>query len=284
MPQPQTSIWGTILTCVEIGLNIYALQAERDQGIVLDADYAKKALSENAFQLGKERDGHVYFDDVKSIVPTYELAKQGAITHPELHAVAENPEQLVTEGHYFAPEYFGDFPPPHDDHGQAYPQQQTWDNGVFLVERPQGMQLAVHQTIAEHVLSDMALMHAAGHESYWFYPLNDCAIPIYELSASHPGVLAKVINEDSLLHTLCDDYPSYVGIHNLHTEEWGHIFDRPAPSSLFLQAQLDEAAGRNNEDIPLSPSSYSAQSQEFQTMQTHEPTDAFYEPSDGMEW
>lgn len=28
MPQPQTSIWGTILTCVEIGLHIYALQAE----------------------------------------------------------------------------------------------------------------------------------------------------------------------------------------------------------------------------------------------------------------
>lgn len=45
MPQPQTSIWGTILTCVEIGLHIYALQAERDQGIVLDADYAKKPLA-----------------------------------------------------------------------------------------------------------------------------------------------------------------------------------------------------------------------------------------------
>ncbi|OME10705.1 hypothetical protein [Paenibacillus odorifer] len=284
MPQPQTSIWGTILTCVEIGLHIYALQAERDQGIVLDAEYAKKALSENALQLGKERDGHVYFDDVKSIVPTYELAKQRAITHPELQSVAENPEQLVPDGHYFAPEYFGEFPPPQDDQGQAYPQQQTWDNGVFLVERPQGIQLAVHQTVAEQVLSDMALMHAAGHESYWFFPLSDCAIPIYELSASHPGVLAKVINEDSLLHTLCDDHPAYVGVHNLHTEEWGHIHDCPAPNSLFLQAQLDEAAERNNEDPPLSPSSYPAQSQEFHTMQTHESTDAFYEPSDGMEW
>lgn len=121
-------------------------------------------------QLGKERDGHVYFDDVKSIVPTYELAKQGAITHPELQAVAESPEQLVTEGHYFAPEYFGDFPPPQDGQGQVYPQHQTWDNGVYLVERPQGMQLAIHQTIAEHVLSDMALMHAAGHGAYWFFP------------------------------------------------------------------------------------------------------------------
>lgn len=53
MPQPQTSIWGTILTCMEIGLHIYALQAERDQGIVLDAEYAKKRSAKTRYNWEK---------------------------------------------------------------------------------------------------------------------------------------------------------------------------------------------------------------------------------------
>ncbi|MNM86698.1 hypothetical protein D3C81_988580 [compost metagenome] len=142
----------------------------------------------------------------------------------------------------------------------------------------------MHQGIGEKVLSDMALHHAAGYGEYLFFSLNDSAIPIYELSASHPGVLAQVVNEDSLLHTLCDDYPAYVGMHNLHSEEWGHIYDRPAPKSLFLQVQLDQAAGQGYEEMSTTPSSYGLQKQEAPNMQAHEPSDAFYEPSDGMEW
>ncbi|MNO15976.1 hypothetical protein D3C76_56480 [compost metagenome] len=286
MSQPQASIWGTILTCVEIGLHVYALQAEHNQGLVVDAEFAKEKLSEEALKLGKQQGEHIYFDDVKSIVPTYELAQQGAINHPELNEVIANPEKLAQEGHYFAPEYFGEFEAPRDAAGQELSPCQRWDNGIYLIERQGVPQLAVHQTAGNQVLSDMALHHASGQGDYYFYPLDDCAIPVYELSASHPGVLAQIMNEDSLLHTLCDDYPQYVGMHNLHTEEWGHIHDCPAPKSLFLQAQLDYVAQhepfQSENDAPIA-SAY-VQSDRSPTLQARESPEEFFEPSEGMEW
>lgn len=286
MPQPQISIWGTILTCVEVGLHIYALQAEHTQGIVLDADFAKEKLSEEALKLGQQHGDHIYFDDVKSIVPTYELAQQGAINHPELSEAIANPENLIQDGHYFAPEYFGEFEAPQDATGLEISTSQRWDNGIYLAERQGVQQFAVHQTVGNQVLSDMALHHASGQNDYYFFPLNDCAIPVYELSASHPGVLAQIINEDSLLHTLCDNYPQYVGMHNLHTEGWGHIHDCPAPKSLFLQAQLDHAAQHEpfqlEADVHLA-STY-VQSDSSPTLQARESPEDFFEPSEGMEW
>lgn len=286
MPQPQISIWGTILTCIEIGLHIYALNAEHNQGLVLDAEFAKEKLSEEALKLGQQQGDHIYFDDVKSIVPTYELAKQGAINHPELNEVITNPEELAQEGRYFAPEYFGEFEPPRDSEGKELSSCRRWDNGIYLVERQGLQQLAVHQTAGNQVLSDMALHHASGQGDYYFYPLDNCSIPVFELSASHPGVLTQIINEDSLLHTLCDDYPQYVGMHNLHTEDWGHIHDCPAPKSLFLQTQLDHVAQHElfqaETDAQLA-SSY-VQLDSSPILQVRESSEEFFEPSEGMEW
>ncbi|WP_018885717.1 hypothetical protein [Paenibacillus massiliensis] len=286
MPQPQTSIWGTILTCVEIGLNIYALQAEHNQGLVVDANFAREKLSEEALKLGQQQGDHIYFDDVKSIVPTYELAQQGAINYPELSEVIANPDKLAQEGRYFAPEYFGEFDPPQDAAAKEFNSYQRWDNGIYLAERHGVEQLAVHQTAGNQVLSDMALHHASGQGDYYFFPINDCSIPVYELSASHPGVLAQIINEDSLLHTLCDDYPQYVGMHNLHSEEWGHIHDCPAPKSLFLQVQLDHAAKHEpfQSDTDTHLSSTYVQSNHSPVLQARESAETFFEPSEGMEW
>ncbi|MNW44995.1 hypothetical protein D3C74_222460 [compost metagenome] len=286
MPQPQISIWGTILTCVEIGLHIYALQAEHNQGLVLDADFAKEKLSDEALKLGQQHGDHIYFDDVKSIVPTYELAQQGAINHPELSEVTANPEKMIQEGRYFAPEYFGEFEAPRDAAGQELSPCQRLDNGIYLAERQGVQQLAVHQTVGNQVLSDMALHHAAGQGDYYYYPLDDCSIPVYELSASHPGVLAQVINEDSLLHTLCDDYPQYVGMHNLHTEEWGHIHDHAAPKSLFLQVQLDYAAQHETfqSETDTQPASAYVQMGSAPDLQIRESPEDFFEPSEGLEW
>jgi hypothetical protein len=293
MPQPEVSIWGTILTCVEIGLHIYALQAERNQGLVLDADYAEEVLSEDALKLGHKQGEHIYFDDVKSVVPAYELAKQGAITHPELSEITEHPEKLAENGKYFAPEYFGEFAPPQDTAWKKLTKHQPLDNGIYFVEQDGQPLLAVHQTIGEQVLSEMAIHQAGGQGEYLQYRLEDCAIPIYELSASHPAVLAQIVNEDSLLHTLCDDHPDYVAMHNLHTEEWGHIHDCPAPKSLFLQLQLDRAA-QQTEQPQSSPAHDSwPQTQEqaaymqqdpVPSLQAREPQEDFFEPSEDLEW
>lgn len=98
MPQPESSIWGNILTCAEIGLHVYGMMAERNSGIVVDADYAKEVLSEEALQSGESHGDHIYFDDAKSIIPAYELLKKDAITDPEFKEWCGSPEKLAQDG------------------------------------------------------------------------------------------------------------------------------------------------------------------------------------------
>jgi hypothetical protein len=283
MPRPESSIWGNILTCIEVGLHIYAIHAERNSGLVLDADYAQDVLSEDALKLGERQGDHIYFDDVKGVVPAYELAKQGAITHPEWSEVAENPERIAENGKYFAPEYFGAFNPPHHSSDTISPHHQQLDNGIYFVERDGSPALAVHQVIGEQVLSDMALHQAGGHGEYLLYPLKDCAIPIYELSASHPTVAQHIVSDESLAHTLYEDFPNYVAMHNLHTEEWGHIHNCAAPKSLFLQIQLDQAAATLEPELVQQhmAAAYETTSS-AELLQVREPDD-FFEPSGELE-
>ncbi|QWU13180.1 hypothetical protein SAMN04487895_11738 [Paenibacillus sophorae] len=282
MPRPESSIWGNILTCIEIGLHIYAMQAERNSGLVLDADYAKEALSEDALKLGNKHGDHVYFDDVKSIVPTFELLKQDAITDPEIQEQWESPEKLAEHGKFFAPDYFGEFAPPQDTPWTTTTHTQPLYNGIYFIEQDDEWKLAVHQTIGEHCLSEMAVQVSSGQGEYLLYPLNHCAIPIYELSASHPTVMGQIINEDSLLHTLCEDYPVYVAMHNLYTEDWGHIYDQPAPKSLFLQLQMDQVT---NQEPQAQNATDAYTHQGFaSSLQAREPQEDFFEPSEDLEW
>lgn len=281
MPRPESSIWGNILTCVEIGLNVYGMIAEKNSGIVLDADYAKEALSEEALQAGEKHGNHVYFDDVKSIIPAYELMQQDAITDPEFKEQCGSIEQLAEEGKFFAPEYFGEFSLPNTTPWGEVTNSQLLHNGVYVLESDGKWQLAVHQIISEYCLSGIAHQLAREQDDYLYYPLDACAIPIYELSASHPTVAEHIVSDDSLAHTLCEDYPVYVAMHNLHSEEWGHIHDCAAPKSLFLQIQLDQAATREEPNYrQLAP--YEMDKSVDLSPQVGEPDD-FFEPIGELE-
>ncbi|QUL53376.1 hypothetical protein KDC22_23665 [Paenibacillus tritici] len=279
MPQPESSIWGNILTCAEIGLHVYGMMAEHNSGIVVDADYAKEVLSEEALQAGESQGDHIYFDDAKSIIPAYELLKKDAITDPEFKEWCGSPEKLTQDGEFFAPEYFGGMTPPATTPWGDIMESQEFYNGISMVNHDGEWALAVHQTIAKHCLSEMAQEVAAGQENYLFYPLDACSIPVYELSASHPAMLEQIINEDSLVHTLCEDHPVYVTMHNLHVEEWGRIYDQPAPRSLFLQIQLDqEARFPATEQYDNFPQSHQ------DSISLRERPDNFFEPTEEPEW
>lgn len=279
MPQPESSIWGNILTCAEIGLHVYGMMAERNSGIVVDADYAKEVLSEEALQAGESQGDHIYFDDAKSIIPAYELLKKDAITDPEFKEWCGSPEKLARDGEFLAPEYFGGMTPPATTPWGEITESQEIYNGISMVNHDGEWALAVHQTIAKHCLSEMAQEVAAGQANYLFYPLDACSIPVYELSASHPAMLEQIINEDSLLHTLCEDHPVYVTMHNLHVEEWGRIYDQPAPRSLFLQIQLDqEARFPATEQYDNFPQSHQ------DSISLRERPDNFFEPTEEPEW
>lgn len=158
-------------------------------------------------------------------------------------------------------------------------ESQEFYNGISMVNHDGEWALAVHQTIAKHCLSEMAQEVAAGQENYLFYPLDACSIPVYELSASHPAMLEQIINEDSLVHTLCEDHPVYVTMHNLHVEEWGRIYDQPAPRSLFLQIQLDQEAR-----FPATEQYDNFQQSHQDYNSLRERPDTFFEPTEEPEW
>ncbi|MBS5913492.1 hypothetical protein P4H94_26985 [Paenibacillus macerans] len=282
MPRPESSIWGNILTCAEIALHVYEIIAEGNSGVAIDADHAKELLSEKALNSGEQHGGHVYFDDAKSVIPTYELLQKNAITDPEFKDRCGSAKQLAEEGKFFAPEYFGSLQAPENTPWGTVTNSQPLHNGLYFLESDGKWQLAVHQTAANHCLSDFAQEHAATHGEYLHYPLDCCAVPVYELSASHPAVMAQVVDEDSLLHTLCLDEPLYVAMHNQHTEEWGHIHDCPAPKSMFLQLQLDQVAEQAHKQEYHTP--HAANNPSLITLCTNElEPDDFFEPTEELE-
>lgn len=271
--RPESSLWGNIITCTEIALHVYEIVAEYKSGIVIATEQAEELLSSKAIALGKEKDGYLHYEDEKSMIPAYELLQKDLITDSDFKEKYGTPEQLEKEGPFFVPEYFGTLEEPQTSPWGDITKTAAIHNGIGLIESEGKAALAVHQTIGDLFLSDMARQQAVTEGDYLFYALDaNCAIPLYELSASHPQVLELIIDEDSLVHTLCEDFPDYVDFHNRHVDEWGWIRDLPAPKGLFLQAQLEQEIGSplpTNEQIAEPSLPY----------ETELEADDFFEPS-----
>lgn len=271
--RPESSLWGNIITCTEIALHVYEIVAEYKSGIVIATEQAEELLSSKAIALGNEKDGYLHYEDEKSMIPAYELLQKDLITDSDFKEKYGTPEQIEKEGPFFVPEYFGTLEEPQTSPWGDITKTAAIHNGIGLIESEGKAALAVHQTIGDLFLSDMARQQAVTEGDYLFYALDaNCAIPIYELSASHPQVLELIIDEDSLVHTLCEDFPDYVDFHNRHVDEWGWIRDLPAPKGLFLQAQLEQEIGSplpTNEQIAEPSLPY----------ETELEADDFFEPS-----
>lgn len=271
--RPESSLWGNIITCTEIALHVYEIVAEYKSGIVIATEQAEELLSSKAIALGNEKDGYLHYEDEKSMIPAYELLQKDLITDSDFKEKYGTPEQLEKEGPFFVPEYFGTLEEPQTSPWGDITKTAAIHNGIGLIESEGKAALAVHQTIGDLFLSDMARQQAVTEGDYLFYALDaNCAIPLYELSASHPQVLELIIDEDSLVHTLCEDFPDYVDFHNRHVDEWGWIRDLPAPKGLFLQAQLEQEIGSplpTNEQIAEPSLPY----------ETELEADDFFEPS-----
>lgn len=245
--RPNTSIWGTILSCVEIGLNIYQVVALNGEGLMVKAEGAYEKLDGALFQ-GSEKDGYLHFekDSVGEQAAAYELIKNGHITDPEIIEEYGTPEEMEADGRFLNPEYFGGLPEP-DTLPAAWgslKEKTPFDNGVFFLSGDHQSGLAVHKTATEFAMSDHACQkygELAG--DYYYFDLDrGAAIAVFELSATRPAVLEQVTSWESLMHTLSHDFPDY-------TDWWNHtahadsmIYDLPAPSNMFLQQQLDRAA------------------------------------------
>ena len=153
MPRPQESIWGSINTCLEIGIEIYRLfcktaNGENKDGIAIPIDKAKEILPVKALSAGIEKDGFIYFESPDQIlIPMFELLKSAAITNDDFIKESGDLESIENSGKVSVPEYFGKFPPPQTSTNATVTEIR---NGAYMIKAGQDFQIALHNGLAYH--------------------------------------------------------------------------------------------------------------------------------------
>jgi hypothetical protein len=244
--RPNTSIWGTILNCTEIALYIYQIVAKNGEGLMIPGDKAGELLSDNALLQGKTQDNYIHYDKGSpgEMAAAYELIKNGHITAPEVIEQYGAPEEIEADGKFLNPEYFGGLPDPAETPWGALKTKTPIDNGVFFLSTDSRSGIAVHKTVSEYCMSDYSRDENCWEKGgYYFYDMNKGAsIAVFELSASHSKVLDLITSWESLMHTLATEFSDYTDFWNSHASHDTMIYNVPAPSFMFLQQHLDEAA------------------------------------------
>lgn len=246
--RPSTSIWGTILSCAEIALYVYQVVAINGAGLMIPSNKAEELLGDKALFQGKAKDGFIHYDkdSLGEMAAAYELIKNGHITDPKVIEEYGTPEVIEADGKFLNPEYFGGLPEPEETPWGALNTKTPIDNGVFFLSTDSHSGIAIHKTVSEYCMSDYSRDENCWEKGdYYFYDLNKgAAIAVFELSASHPKVLELITSWESLMHTLATEFSDYTDYWNSHASHDTMIYDVPAPSFIFLQQHLDEAAKR----------------------------------------
>jgi len=263
MPAPHESIWGSINTCFEIGIEIYQLfckaqNGENKSGISIPIDRAKEILSEKALSLGAEKDGFIHFESPNQILaPLFELLKSAAITDEDVNKTFGNLAELEQLIKAVTPEYMGSLPLP--DAEAAFdkltvelspPESERTvkeiRSGLSIVKDEENhFFVAVHKTLAERDLTPTALKYADRLDDFYFYGAIACAIPIYELARKYPEINDIVRNNESLIQTMVTKAPNYVADWNAnHAEPGEKIKPNGSIPMMFLQEHYDFEADR----------------------------------------
>lgn len=244
--RPNTSIWGTILSCAEIALNVYQVLAVNGEGLMIPSNKAEELLGSKALFQGKSKDGFIHYekDSLGEMAAAYELIKNGHITDPEVLEQYGTPEEIEADGKFFNPEYFGDLPEPEEAPWGALNTKTPIDNGVYFLSTDSQTGIAVHKKVSEFCMSDYSRNENCREMGdFYFYDLNKgAAIAVFELSGSRSKVLDLITSWESLMHTLATDFPDYTDYWNHEATNDTMISNMPAPSNMFLQQHLDAAA------------------------------------------
>lgn len=244
--RPNTSIWGTILSCTEIALYVYQIVATKGEGLMIPSDKAEELLGGKALFQGKPQDGYIHYDKDSpgEMAAAYELIKNGQIKDPEVIEQYGTPEEIEADGRFLNPEYFGGLPEPTETPWGALNTKTPIDNGVFFLRTDSHSGIAVHKTVSEYCMSDYSRNENCWEKGdYYFYDINkSAAIAVFELSANRPKVLDLITSWESLMHTLATEFSDYTDLWNSHASHDTMIYNVPAPSFMFLQQHLDEAA------------------------------------------
>jgi len=268
--RPNASIWGTVLSITEIGLNIYKIAAENGRGIMIAEDEAEKALSDNAAAQGEHADGYVHYAENSpgAQAAASELIKSGRITDPEVIDQYGTPVTIEAK-EAFISEYFKALPEPGSipEAWGAQKESTPMGEGVYFLACEHGGGIAVHENVAYTVMSDYSRVEDyVTQGDYRYYGLNKgAAIAIHELSASYPKAFDLITSWESLMHTLAAEFPAYTAYWNSNSSPDKMITDVPAPPFMFLQRHLDEAAARpaKGQEYEGEPGEYDIDEDEF---------------------
>ena len=244
------SIWGNINTAVEIAMNIYLIAAKDEngferEGIMVPKFKAKEVLSEKAISMA-EQDGDwlCYGEDTKDI-PMYEMLQRrvAACKRMETKAI-EMMQEIRRDGSLRLTDYFGECAPPVPFEAEKSSPEQLnrVRNGIYFVHSEGEDYFAVHESVADNFMSDIAEGFGRKQGEYLFYDLTTAAVPLFELRQIYDEVEDLIVSEDSLLATLNENFGVYISYYNDLMQEEAKIPPVEAPICFFLQKQLDRAA------------------------------------------
>jgi hypothetical protein len=258
MTAPHESVWGSINTCFEIGLEIYRLfctgdNGEKKDGIAIPIDRATELLSDNTLAYGTETDGFIYFENPDEAgVPLHRLLKAGAVTKEDFIKKAGELGNIENLGRVAIPEHYGALPFPQPAAGETV---RTLCNGVTLIKGEHDFRVAVHKSLAGYELSCLGYdsYEAGGYYTeqgdFAVYGRDSCAVPLFELSLLHDEINDVIVDRESLEQTLAEKFPDYVTYWNDMPAHKGiDINPNGSLPSMFLQEHYDyEAENTRNE-------------------------------------
>lgn len=242
------SIWGNINTAVEIAMNIYMIIAKDEnglerEGIMVPKSKANQALSQKAISMA-EQDGDwlCYGEDTKDI-PMYEVLQRRVAACKRMESKAiEMMREIRRDGSLSFTDYFGECAPPIEVENNNSEQHERIRNGIYFVHSDGEDYFAVHETIADNFMSDMAEVFGRKQGEYLYYDLNTAVVPLFELRQVYEEVDNLIVSDDSLIATLNKNFSAYITYYNELMQEEAKIPPVEAPIYLYLQKQLDREA------------------------------------------
>lgn len=242
------SIWGNINTSIEIAMNIYMIIAKDEnglehEGIMVPKSKAKEVLSQKAISLAEQDGDWLYYGEDTKDIPMYEVLQRRVAACKRMESKAiEMMQEIRRDGSLRLTDYFGECAPPIEVEKNNLEHRERVRNGIYIVHSAGKDYFAVHETVANNFMSDVAEVFGRKQGEYLYYDLNTAVIPLFELRQVYEEVDNLIVSNDSLLATLNKSFRGYVTYYNELMQEEAKIPPMEAPICLYLQRQLDQVA------------------------------------------
>ena len=238
------SQWGTINNSLEICFNIFRIIARDEHGmehvgIMVGKDKAQEVLSPKAIEMGKVRGEWICYDENTMIIPLYEALQHQRVQCKQLeYCIIQNMDEIRREGKLHLTDYFGEFEPPElsltkNAEGVIYVR-----NGIYIICRKVKWKIAVHESIADHYMTSMAIEFGMRKGDYLFFNRKTSAIVLNELRCAFKEIAEMIISVDSLNATLYKNFSQYTAAYNKSVPQQKQIRKVQAPANQFIAMQM----------------------------------------------